>query len=101
MQQSLEQYLPEYTDLFYVDYREDLDEHEEIQEKCIRSNSLEALYEKVYEWYEDQERENMQEYLEQVRKNMESCGLQDVFHECEEKRLSQINFEVTPKSWTS
>ena len=50
MQQSLEQHLPEYTDLFYVDYREDLDEHEDIQEKCIRSNSLEALHEKVYEW---------------------------------------------------
>lgn len=37
MQQSLEQHLPEYTDLFYVDYREDLDEHEDIQEKCIRN----------------------------------------------------------------
>ena len=48
MLQSLEQYLPEYTDLFYVDYREDLDEHEDIQEKCIRSNSQESLYEKTY-----------------------------------------------------
>lgn len=84
MLQSLEQYLPEYIDLFYVDYRENLDEHEDIQEKCIRSNSLESLYEKVYEWYEEQERENMQEYLEQVRKDMESCDLQETFYECEE-----------------
>ena len=46
--------------LSYVDYRDDLDEHEDIQEECIRSNNMEKLYEKAYEWYEEQESSNMQ-----------------------------------------
>ena len=46
---QLTDYIPQYVSLYYVDYRDDLDEHEDIQEECIRSNSLEKLYEKAYE----------------------------------------------------
>ena len=52
---QLTDYIPQYVSLYYVDYRDDLDEHEDIQEECIRSNNMEKLYEKAYEWYEEQE----------------------------------------------
>ncbi len=51
---QLTDYIPQYVSLYYVDYRDDLDEHEDIQEECIRSNNMEKLYEKAYEWYEEQ-----------------------------------------------
>lgn len=35
---QLTDYIPQYVSLYYVDYRDDLDEHEDIQEECIRSN---------------------------------------------------------------
>ena len=47
---QLVDYVPQCVSLYYVDYRDDLDGHEDIQEECIRSNSLEKLYEKAYEW---------------------------------------------------
>ena len=61
---QLTDYIPQYVSLYYVDYRDDLDEHEDIQEECIRSNNMEKLYEKAYEWYEEQESSNMHDYLE-------------------------------------
>ena len=69
---QLTDYIPQYVSLYYVDYRDDLDEHEDIQEECIRSNNMEKLYEKAYEWYEEQESSNMHDYLEETRKNMET-----------------------------
>lgn len=38
---QLTDYIPQYVSLYYVDYRDDLDEHEDIQEECIRSNNME------------------------------------------------------------
>ena len=74
-----------YVSLFYVDYRDSLDEHEDIQEKCLRSNSLESLYEKSFEWYESQEQENLEEYMDETRRNMEKAGLSGLFKEHEEQ----------------
>lgn len=59
---QLTDYIPRYVSLYYVDYRDNLDEHEDIQEECIRSNNMEKLYEKAYEWYEEQESSNMHAY---------------------------------------
>lgn len=38
---QLTDYIPQYVSLYYVDYRDDLDKHEDIQEECIRSNNME------------------------------------------------------------
>ena len=78
-------YVPRYISLYYVDYCDDLDEHEDIQEECVRSNSLEKLYEKAYEWYEEQESLSMHGYLEETRKNMESDGCAEQFEEHEDE----------------
>lgn len=48
---QLTNYIPQYVSLYYVDYRDDLDEHEDIQEECIRSNNMEKLYEKAYYFF--------------------------------------------------
>jgi hypothetical protein len=47
---QLTDYIPQYVSLYYVDYRDDLDEHEDIQEECIRSNNMEKLYNKRLQW---------------------------------------------------
>lgn len=39
-------YIPSSVSLYYVDYRDDLDEHEELQQKCLQDNNLIPLYEK-------------------------------------------------------
>ena len=82
---QITEFLPRYVCLFYVDYRDSLDEHEDIQEKCLRSNSLESLYEKSFEWYESQEQENLEEYMDETRRNMEKAGLSGLFKEHEEQ----------------
>lgn len=82
---QIAEFLPRYVSLFYVDYRDSLDEHEDIQEKCLRSNSLENLYEKSFEWYESQEQENLEEYMDETRRNMEKAGLSGLFKEHEEQ----------------
>ena len=79
---QLTDYIPQYVSLYYVDYR---DEHEDIQEECIRSNNMEKLYEKAYEWYEEQESSNMHDYLEETRKNMETDNLAGEFEEHEDE----------------
>lgn len=82
---QLTDYIPQYVSLYYVDYRDDLDEHEDIQEECVRSNNMEKLYEKAYEWYEEQESSNMHDYLEETRKNMEADNLAGEFEEHEDE----------------
>lgn len=48
---QLTDYIPRYVSLYYVDYRDNLDEHEDIQEECIRSNNMEKLYERAYYFF--------------------------------------------------
>ena len=40
-------YVPETVSLYHVDYRENLDEREDLQEQCIRNNNMGRLYETV------------------------------------------------------
>lgn len=79
--QSWKDYVPQSVSLYYVDYRENLDEHEELQEKCIRQNDLVPLTEQVLEWYMEQEANNWNQLLDEIRKKMERDGK---LHEYEE-----------------
>lgn len=72
--QSWKDYVPRSVSLYYVDYRENLDTHEDLQERCIRRNSLAPLEEQVWDWYGEQEYENLQGYLADIKKNMEADG---------------------------
>ena len=72
--QSWTDYVPHSVSLYYVDYRENLDSHDDLQEQCIRRNSLSPLEEQILEWYADQEHGNLQGYLSEIRNEMEADG---------------------------
>lgn len=79
--QSWKDYVPQSVSLYNVDYRENLDENEELQEKCIRQNDLMPLTEEVLEWYMEQQSNNWNQLLDEIRKKMERDGK---LHEYEE-----------------
>ena len=81
---SWKDYVPRYVSLYYVDYNENLDNHEDLQERCIRRNSLHPLEEQVWEWYAEQEHDNLQGYLADIRKAMEADGKADEYARNEE-----------------
>lgn len=72
--QSWKDYVPASVSLYYVDYSEDLDEHEDLQEKCIRQNDLMPLMSEIWEWYADQETTKRRELMEDIRKRMAADG---------------------------
>ena len=51
--QPWECHVPKSVSLYFVDYNESLDEHEDLQEKCIRQNSMLPLDEESSEWYSE------------------------------------------------
>lgn len=79
--ESWKTYVPESVSLYYVDYRENLDEHEELQEQCIRKNNMEKLYETVFEWYHEQEAENLNKILNEIENKMSKEGKHEEFEE--------------------
>lgn len=81
---SWKDYVPRYVSLYYVDYNENLDSCEDLQERCIRRNSLHPLEEQVWEWYAEQEHDNLQGYLADIRKAMEADGKADEYARNEE-----------------
>jgi hypothetical protein len=50
---QIKELLPKTTSLYYVDYRDSLDEHTELIQQCINDKNADALYEKIDEWYID------------------------------------------------
>lgn len=83
--QSWKSYVPKRTTLYYVDYNEDLDGREDLQEQCIRDNSLWPLQEQVLEWYGEQEYGNLRSYLSDIRKEMEAAGKSAEYNQHEEE----------------
>ena len=83
--QSWTAYVPHSVSLYYVDYRENLDSHDDLQEQCIRRNSLGPLEEQILEWYADQEHDNLQGYLSEIRNEMEADGKSAEYIRHEEK----------------
>lgn len=51
--EDIKDLLPKRTSLYYVDYRDSLDEHTNLIQKCIDNKSADALYEAIDEWYLD------------------------------------------------
>lgn len=61
-------YLPDYVNLYYVDYRDDLSEHPKLLAQCIRKNNIYPLSESIFDWWDYPEGP----YLEEMQKNMEA-----------------------------
>lgn len=88
--QSWKGYVPAKTTLYHVDYNENLDNHEDLQEICIRQNGLMPLVEQVMEWYTDREAASRDEILEEIRKKMEADGKRQEYEEHSEEILDML-----------
>lgn len=77
--QSWECHLPKSVSLYFVDYRDSLDEHEELK------NSLYPLDEEAFEWYSEQLSENIRTEMQEIKKTMEKAGLGCTYDEHEDE----------------
>ncbi len=69
-----DEYVPQSVTLVYIDSEHNLDSCEDLQEKCIRENSMEALIERVATWYYEQESDNLYSMIEEIRRKMVADG---------------------------
>lgn len=89
---SWQSFVPPSVSLYHVDYREDLDKHEDLQEQCIRKNNLDAIREAVFDWYLEQERENLTQTIDEIEKKMSEDGRYEEFKEHAEE-ISDLIYE--------
>lgn len=75
-------YFPSYVCLYYVDYRDNLDNQGELMEECIRCNSLYPISESIDDWWDTGS--VVEEYIEEIKKAMERDGLEWDEHDHDE-----------------
>ena len=68
-------YVDDSYELYYVDYRDNLDGHMDLLQECIDKNSLYPLDEKVYDFWDYPEGY----YLQDIEQKMKADGLGDEF----------------------
>lgn len=85
MEAAILPYIPLAVSLYYVDYRDDLDEHEDIQQDCVRNNTLLPLYEKIDDWYGEQEAQFCKDELDAIQEKMSEDGREEEFEEHEDE----------------
>lgn len=66
MDQRIIPYLPDYVDLYYVDYRDDLSNHMNLIQDCLEKNGLYPLTECMDEWWDFPEGP----YIDEIRNSM-------------------------------
>lgn len=81
MNPQVQPYLPNYVSLYYVDYRDDLCEHNDLLQESLSSNSLDPINEKVWDWWDYPEGE----YLKEIQQKMEQDDLDEVYEENEDE----------------
>jgi hypothetical protein len=64
--------LPTTTSLYYVEYRDDLENHLQELQDCIHANNWEAIEDQVCDWYNEQVSGNELDYKKQLRKDFQS-----------------------------
>lgn len=87
MNPQIQPYLPDYVSLYYVDYRDDLCEHNDLLQESLCSNSLNPINEKVWDWWDYPEGE----YLKEIRQKMERDDLDEVYEENEDEIRDWLN----------
>lgn len=80
MDDRILKYLPDYVNLYYVDYRDSLDNSMDVVQKCVAKNTLMPLEESVYDWWDFPEGE----YLDEIRRKMAEDDLEYLFDENED-----------------
>lgn len=82
---SWQSYVPPAVSLSYVDYRDNLDEHEDTLQSCIQQNNYYPLYEETDDWYLEQESEYCRQELDAIREKMSADGHGEEFDEHEDE----------------
>lgn len=78
-------YIPQSVSLYYIGYRDNLDEHEGLQHKCLQENNLIPLYEILHDWFLEQEVQNCNEALDNILEKMTADGHEEEFHDHEDE----------------
>lgn len=81
MNAELTKYLPDYVSLYYVDYRDNLDNQTDLLQECVKSNSLQPIDEVVYDFWDYPEGY----YLDEIRKAAAEDGLEELYEENEDE----------------
>lgn len=74
------EYAPNYVELYYVDYRDNLDNHIDLLDQALQNNSLQCIEEQCFDWWDYPEGE----YLNDIEKRMISDGLEGLYSDLEE-----------------
>lgn len=64
--------LPEKISLIYVDYRDNLDEHHDLLQRCLSEGNFDELYEKADEWYMESEWQGIDYIKKELLKDLQS-----------------------------
>lgn len=81
MNQQIQPYLPKYVDLYFVDYNDNLNNSKELLQESLSANSLDAIHEKVWDWWDYPEGE----YMDEILKKMKADNTEDLFEEHEDE----------------
>ena len=90
--------LPKHIELTYVDYRDNLNDHQELLQECITKQSLDSLYEEVGEWYTDNEWESMSELKKELHNDIERLYEETYEGEIDDT-LEKYNDEINDVCW--
>lgn len=80
MNPQIQPYLPNYVNLYFVDYRDDLCQHKELLQESLVANSLDSIQEKVWDWWDYPEGE----YMNEIRQKMDDDGITELYEENED-----------------
>lgn len=81
MNPQVQPYLPQYVDLYFVNYNDNLCEQKDILQESLSSNSLDPIQDRVWDWWVYPEGT----YLDEIRKKMEQDGAEGLYEENEEE----------------
>jgi len=83
MDERIKKYLPDYVCLYYVDYRDNLEDRSNagLLQKCIEKNSLQPLDEAIYDWWDCP----TEEYMDAIYKAMKADDLEELYYANEEE----------------
>lgn len=68
--EEIKNLIPKNTCLIFVDYRDNLNEAEELLQQCLSDNSTDPISERVDDWYIDHELSSLEDYMKDLKSNM-------------------------------
>lgn len=68
--EQIKELIPENVELYYIDYRDDLNGHGEIFEQCLEKGNSDPLFEESMNWFIDME--STQYYLDEIKSDLQN-----------------------------